>query len=205
MFPRHVPRCSPTHCLSFSASSTSSVLGNICVYPGTKRGYTCSPTIVCTPTLVLCIPSQSTERCRWGFVPLYPPFSPQASYLFLMPCPPPGFNATNYHLVVVEEAKVAVGKKYCYQTKSARGGVVYGKISKVCLSCPFRVHGFLRSPPTLPLCLCRSIQKKCTCSTMGHKETQQMFGMYGTICVLVFSLHCHCVPFFSVSQANHAP
>ena len=59
-----------------------------------------------------------------------------------MPCPPRGFNATNYHLVVAEEAKLAVGKKYCYQKTSARGGVVYGKISKVCLSCPFRVHGF---------------------------------------------------------------
>ena len=43
MFLQHVPRCSPTHCSSFLASSTSSVLGNIYVYPGTKRGYTYVP------------------------------------------------------------------------------------------------------------------------------------------------------------------
>ena len=164
MFPQHVPRRSPTHRSSFSASSTSSVLGNIYVYPGTKRGYTCSPTTICTPTLVFCIVAhcQYAESYRWGSVPPFLPFSPQGSSLFVMPCPPPGFNATQCHLVVAEEAKLAVGKKYCYQKKSAPGGVVYGKISKVCLSCPFRVHGFLCPLPTLPLCLCRSIQKKCT-------------------------------------------
>ena len=206
MFPRHVSTCSPTHFSSFSASSTSSVLGNICVYPGAKRGYTCSPKTICTPTLVFCIPShcQSTESCRWGFVPLFLPFSPQASSLSLMPCPSPGFNATNCHLVVAKEAKLAVGKKYCYQKKSARGGVLYDKVSKVSLSCPFRVHGVLCSLPTLPLCLRRLIQKRCTrvrlCNTMGHKDTQQMFSMYGTSCVLVFSLHCHSPPLFFVSD-----
>ena len=79
-----------------------------------------------------CCSLQSAESYRWGFVPPVVPFWPQASSLLVMPCPPPGFNATQYHLVVAEEVKLAVGKKYCYQKKSARGGVVYGKISKVC-------------------------------------------------------------------------
>ena len=39
---------------------------------------------------------------------------------------------------------------------------------------------------------------------MGQKETEQMFGMYGTSCVLVFSLHCHCFPFFlSHKRSTH--
>ena len=33
---------------------------------------------------------------------------------------------------------------------------------------------------------------------MVHKETQQMFGMYGNSRVVVFSLHCHCPSFFCV-------
>ena len=62
---------------------------------------------------------QSAKSYRWGFAPPFLPFSPQASSPFVMPCPPPGFNATQYLLVVAEEAKLAVGKKYCYQKKSA--------------------------------------------------------------------------------------
>ena len=38
------------------------------------------------------------------------------------------------------------------------------------------------------------------CSAMVHKETQQMFAMYGTSRVVVFSLHCHCPFFFFVSH-----
>ena len=103
-----------------------------------------------------------TESYQWGSVPPFLPFSPEDSSLFVMPRPLPGFNATQYHLVVAEEAKLVLGKKYCYQKKSASGSVLYGKISKVCLSSPFRVHGFPCPLPTLPLCLCRSIQNKCT-------------------------------------------
>ena len=65
-----------------------------------------------------------------------------------MPCPSPGFNATNYHLVVAEEAKLAVGKKYCYQKKSARGGVVYVKISKVCPVRSVFIGFFAHTHPT---------------------------------------------------------
>ena len=35
---------------------------------------------------------------------------------------------------------------------------------------------------------------------MVYKDTQQMFGMYGTSRVVVFSLHCHCPFLFFVSH-----
>ena len=67
MFPQQVPRCSPTHCSSFSASSTSSVLGNIRVYPGTKRGYTCSPTTVCTPVSFATLGTSGNAGTKRGY------------------------------------------------------------------------------------------------------------------------------------------
>ena len=61
----------------------------VCVFPQNIRVYTSLKVGHCAPLSAL---------ASLGF---FPP---------AMPCPPPGFDSKAYHLVVAEEAKLAVGK-----------------------------------------------------------------------------------------------